>query len=310
MQDASTQPLVIWRLMDGKPGHENQTLGLVRALERLAVERGMAAPRCLDMPLGDFRYTLWDWLFKRFRPGFLQPRPDFIIGAGHRTHWPMLCARRSFGGKAIALMSPTLPRVFFDLVVAPAHDGLTGRNVLVTQGVLNAMQPAKVKRPGYTLVLVGGVSKHFMWDDAQVLAQLEMLMARHPQVRITDSRRTPPALRAELAKRWPVTYQPWEQCPTGWLASELAIAENAWVTEDSVSMIYEALTAGCAVGLVGLQHPEGKAGRLVRGIEALAVNDWVRRLPEPLGSLSLEHGPLNEANRVAASILLSVESCI
>ena len=310
MRDASPQPLVIWRLMDGKPGHENQTLGLIKALERLATARGMAAPRSIDMPLGGYSYTLWDWLFKRFRPGFLQPRPDFIIGAGHRTHWPMLCARRSFGGKAIALMSPTLPCAFFDLVVAPAHDGLTGRNVMVTQGVLNAMQPAPVKRPGYTVVLVGGVSKHFLWDAAQVLAQLDEIMVRHPQVRLTDSRRTPPALRAELAKRWPVIYQPWEKCPTGWLASELAIAENAWVTEDSVSMIYEALTAGCAVGLVSLRRPEGKAGRLVRGIEALEQGGWIRRLPEPLSSLNLEHGLLNEADRVAASILLSVESCI
>lgn len=309
MRDAKTQPLVIWRLMDGKPGHENQTLGLVKALERLAAERGMPAPICIDMPLGDYACTLWDWLFKRFRPGFLKPRPDFIIGAGHHTHWPMLCARRSVGGKAVALMSPTLPSVFFDLVVAPAHDGLTAHNVIVTQGVLNAMQPALIKRPGYTLVMIGGVSKHFLWDDAHVLAQLEDIMQRHPQVRITDSRRTPPALRAELANRWSVEYQPWEQCSAGWLANELAVAENAWVTEDSVSMIYEALTAGCAVGLVGLKRAEGKVGRLVRGIEELVQGGWVRRLPEPLSSLSLEHGLLNEADRVAASILLSVESC-
>lgn len=303
MPELNAPPLVIWRLMDGKPGHENQTLGLVRALERLAVERGMAAPRCLDMPLGDFRYTLWNWLFKRFRPGFLKPRPDFIIGAGHRTHWPMLCARRSFGGKAIALMSPTLPSIFFDLVVAPAHDGLTGRNVMLTQGVLNAMQPATVKRPGYTLVLVGGVSKHFRWDDAQVLAQLDTLMARHPQVRITDSRRTPPALRAELAKRWPVTYQPWEKCPPGWLASELAIAENAWVTEDSVSMIYEALTAGCAVGLVALQRPMGSVGRLTKGIQTLRTLGYVGSLQ---GSTTLPRPPLlAESRRVAEALWVS-----
>lgn len=304
MRDATTQPLVIWRLMDGKPGHENQTLGLVRAMERLAAERGLPAPLCIDMPLGNYAYSLWDWLFKRFRPGFLKPRPDFIIGAGHRTHWPMLCARRSFGGQAVALMSPTLPCLFFDWVVAPAHDGLTGRNVIVTQGVLNAMQPAEVKRPGYTVVMVGGVSKHFLWDDAHVLAQLEEVMCRHPQVRITDSRRTPPALRAELAKRWPVEYQPWEQCPPGWLASELALAENAWVTEDSVSMIYEALTAGCAVGLLGLKRPEGKPGRVVKGITALEKQGLTVRCPQALSQTYLPS--LSEAFKVAKLILAAL----
>jgi mitochondrial fission protein ELM1 len=300
MRDATTQPLVIWRLMDGKPGHENQTLGLIKALERLAAERGMPEPVCIDMPLGDYAYTLWDWLFKRFRPGFLKPHPDFIIGAGHRTHWPMLCARRSVGGKAIALMSPTLPCVFFDWVVAPAHDGLTGRNVIVTQGVLNAMQPASVKRPGYTVVMIGGVSKHFLWDDAQVLAQLEDIMRRHPQVRITDSRRTPPALRAELAKRWSVEYQPWEKCPAGWLANELAVAENAWVTEDSVSMIYEALTAGCVVGLVGLAPASSRPGRLARGIVQLRDSKQVGQFNH---ASVCQAANLNEASRVATLLL-------
>ena len=73
MQDASTQPLVVWRLMDGKPGHESQTLGLVNALKRLATEQGLAEPRCIDMPLGDYAYPLWDWLFKRFAPVSYSP---------------------------------------------------------------------------------------------------------------------------------------------------------------------------------------------------------------------------------------------
>lgn len=302
MRDAATQPLVIWRLMDGKPGHESQTLGLVNAMERLCIERGLPSPQCLDMPLGDFRYTVWDWLFKRFRPGFLKPRPDLIIGAGHRTHWPMLCARRSFGGKAIALMSPTLPALCFDRVIAPAHDGLVGRNVIVTQGVLNAMQPADVKRPGYTLVLVGGLSKHFDWNDAQVLVQLEAVMARHPQVRITDSRRTPPALRAELAARWPVEYQPWEQCPRGWLTHELGVAENAWVTEDSVSMIYESLTAGCSVGLIALSSASSRPGRLARGIERLVAEQRARYLSD-VPATGVMHVRLDEAARVAGLVL-------
>lgn len=77
-------------------------------------------------------------------------------------------------------LSDNKPAHFFDWAVAPAHDGLTGRNVIVTQGVLNAMQPTSVKRPGYTVVVVGGVSKHYLWSDAQVLVQLDEIMRRHP----------------------------------------------------------------------------------------------------------------------------------
>ena len=54
------------------------------------------------------------------------------------------------------------------------------RIFIVTQGVLNAMQPTSVKRSGYTVVVVGGVSKHYLWSDAQVLVQLDEIMRRHP----------------------------------------------------------------------------------------------------------------------------------
>lgn len=292
-------PLVIWRLLDGKPGHESQTLGLTQALSRRCGQLGRPAPRVIDLPLAGRRLTLLDWLFRRFRPGFLQPRPDLILGAGHRTHWALLCARHAFGGRTVALMTPSLPRSWFDVVVSPRHDEVAGGNVIETVGVLNPMQPG-IKRPGYTLVLVGGISKHFHWRNDDILSQIEAIMARHPQVCLTDSRRTPPELRAMLAERWPVVYQPWDACPPGWLANELAIADNAWVSEDSVSMIYEALTAGCETGLISLDA--ANEGRLARGIQQLEAEGRVRRLNTPW-RMAGDQPPLQEAARVAACLL-------
>ena len=288
--EAVRRSLVIWRLLDGKPGHENQTLGLLRALERLAAERGQAVPQCIKLFVADQNFSLWSFVLRRFHLGKNLPVPDFIIGAGHRTHWPMLCARRAFGGKAIALMSPSLPCAFFDLVVAPAHDGLTGRNVIVTQGVLNVMQPGE-KAPGKTLVMVGGESKHFAWSNEQVLLQLKELATRYP------------ALASFFADR----YMPWEKCPTGWLANELAGAENAWVTEDSVSMIYEALSAGCRIGLLGLSEAKG---RLAQGIvslrEAKRVVRWLPSTAMP--ELLLTTQALAESDRVAHALLGAVRA--
>ena len=301
-----THALVVWRLLDGKPGHESQTRGLAAALARRCETQGLPPPRVLDLPVAHLRLSLLDWLFRHFPPGFLQPRPDLLIGAGHRTHWPLLCARRAFGGRAVALMTPSLPKRWFDVVVAPRHDEVSGPNVIDTVGVLNPMRPAATKRPGYTMVLVGGESRHFRWHSDDVISQIEAILARHPQVCITDSRRTPTALRAELARRWPVIYQPWDQCAPGWLAAELATADNAWVSEDSVSMVYEALTAGCAVGLISL--PAASEGRLARGIAALVRERVVRRLGSlgPGETLEPSRPLLDEARRVADLLLPDV----
>lgn len=298
MTEAAQHPVVIWRLMDGKPGHESQSLGLVRALERLH------PVHCEDIPVAGLALGPLAWVSRRFPAGAFRPRPDLLIGAGHATHWPLLCARRAWGGATLALMKPSMPRHWFDWVVAPAHDQVDGDNVIVTQGVLNAMQPGR-KRPGHALVLVGGESKHFPWDNNRVMVQVEAILARMPQARVTDSRRTPGPLRQELASRFAARYQPWESCPPGWLAAELAEAEAAWVSEDSVSMIYESLTAGCAVGLIGLARPDQPAGRLVRGIQTLERAGQVIRFDDWYAGQDRLHAPepaLREADRVAGLI--------
>ena len=88
----------------------------------------------------------------------------------------------------------------------------------------------------------------------------------------------------------------------GWLSERLASAAQAWVTEDSVSMVYEALTANAATGVLSV--PAKRESRIARGIAALSRDglvtrfaDWQRghRLAPPAV-------PFNEAARVAAWI--------
>lgn len=299
---ASAAPCVIWRLLDGKPGHESQSLGLLRAFEALLHERPV---HCFDIPVRHTPVSFFDWLLKRYAPGRNLPRPDYLIAAGHATHVSLLCARRAYGGQSLLLMKPSLPARCFDWVIAPAHDDARGANVIVTKGVLNAMRPG-VKRDGSAIMLIGGESKHFVWSNSHVLAQVDAINTAYPNALITDSRRTPLALRELLASRFGERYLPWETCPPGWLATQLAETAVAWVSEDSVSMIYEALSAGCALGLIGLALPKHGAGRLVRGIQCLEkvvrFDDWQAGRT----TLLAPQTALQEATRVAALILDSV----
>jgi mitochondrial fission protein ELM1 len=302
MSDSHLKPLIIWRLLDGKPGHESQTLGLARAMQCLADEHGQSVD-IVDVPVAQFRFSVWRFLLKRCLVGQGLPSPDFILGAGHRTHWPMFCARRTFGGKAIALMSPSLPLSWFDSVVIPEHDNRVGRNVIVTRGVLNAMQPGE-KQIGKTLVLVGGEGKHFAWDDAAVYQAVAQLAQTNDELIITDSRRTPKALRLHLQAEFATRYQPWESCPNSWLHAQLTSAETAWVTEDSVSMIYESLSAGCRVGLIALSGGQGRLAQGIANIEAdgLVVR-WSLEEGQALPALPARVVVLNEAGRVAKQLL-------
>lgn len=269
------------------------------------------------------------WLRGRFEPAAALPDPDLIIGAGHHTHLSMLAARRARGGRVVVLMKPSLPMRCFDLCIVPGHDRPGPReNVLVTQGALTRQYPACEKDASLGLVLIGGPSRHFNWTDRQVVEQIASLIEHDParQWTVATSGRTPAGfiatLReglAPLLRRYsspPFFKEGRRQMPDGglrivewhesddeWLPAQLASTPVVWVTEDSVSMLYEALGAGAAVGLIALSRHG--SNRISRGVDALisagqvtAYRDWRAGRPLPASAANL-----NEALRCAREIV-------
>ncbi|MCM8593931.1 mitochondrial fission ELM1 family protein [Accumulibacter sp.] len=281
-------PCVIWRVVDGKRGHERQTEGLIRALARLlpVIVREVHA-----LPRGR---ALWSLVTGRW-PSCAEgaQAPDLIVGAGHRTHLTMLAAQRARGGRTIVLMNPSLPRSCFDLCIVPRHDDvLEAANVLLTVGALNAVEPSRELDLKIGLILLGGRSAHYRWDDAAVAGQVRSLCRAAAQVtwRATTSPRTPEATVALLRglEIGNLQLTAFDEAPLDWLTNQLREAGQVWVSPDSVSMLYEALTSGAAVGVLDLQ-PTGN-GRVVRGVNDLLRDgkvtgyaDWLagRRLQRP-----------------------------
>ncbi len=289
-------------MTDGKPGHQHQVKGLIEALGRLT-------PLTVHAITIDSQTAgLFNHLFSRFPPGDGLPDPDLIIGAGHMTHLGLLAARKVRGGHAVVLMQPTtLPIDWFDLCIIPEHDGLpAGDNIIVTKGVLNDIQPSTNQQTDRGLILIGGPSAHHRWDETGILEQIKQVAKSDPKVqwRITDSRRTPErTAKALTTLRYEnITHIPATETSPNWLREELAVAARVWVTEDSVSMVYEGLTSGAAVGL--LRVPRRRHSRVTRGIEALVnagqVTPFARWATGQ--ALSRPSEPLCEADRCARLI--------
>jgi mitochondrial fission protein ELM1 len=294
--------LTIWRLTDGKPGHEKQSLGLARALQRLT------GAVCHDLAVHPRRGAWLAWLLGRFPEGDGLPAPDLILAAGHATHVPALAARRVRGGRIVVLMRPSLPIALFDLCLIPQHDRPPSKaNVIATRGVLNAVNPSGQNDPSRGLILIGGPSDHYDWDDRAVASQVMDIVRATPAIawQLTTSRRTPGSFLATLPSRLPANLSvlPHTATPPGWLEQALCASGLAWVSEDSVSMLYEALTAGCAVGL--LQLSGRGASRVAQGIQALIVEHWVTPYAVWRQSATLARPPgrFHEAERCARLIL-------
>lgn len=296
---ALTKSPTIWLLGDGKPGHENQSLGLTDAIARrtpcevhrisLAGERGIL-----------------NRIKAANRASVGLPAPDLIIGAGHATHFVLLWLARKHGARSIVLMKPSLPMGWFDLCIVPAHDFKMPpqrENVIVTQGALNRVEPpGNADRAGH-MILIGGPSGTHGWDGKTLLHALAGIAAGD-KWQLTDSRRTPDGFIREIEKRLPgIKIFPHQDTRPEWLPGKLARAGEVWVTEDSVSMVYEALSSGARVGLLPVPRAQ-QDSRVVRGLEALISKGFLTPFAEweKTKDLKLPPSILREADRCADEV--------
>lgn len=258
--------LNIWRFTDGKPGHDSQSIGLCEAIERLKPSKRF------DIQIEPAFKSFKHFLFKTFPKNSLLPNPNLIIGAGHSTHLPMLAARQTYGGKIVLLMKPSLPLSFFDMCMIPEHDQApVKKNVINTVGALNPVQFNKNKTASMGLILIGGPSKHFYWDSAAILKQIKHIVANDTKINwiVADSPRTPKDTLTKLQ-----TYElknsqlaHYAETDTTKLRRFIYDAGSIWVTKDSISMIYEALSSGAKVGLIELQSR--RISRVEKGVDTL-----------------------------------------
>lgn len=296
---------VIWLLTDNKPGHRNQLKGLGN---RLRVKAG--ASLCW-VNTNEVPVPLWRSLLAL--PPTLDaalPHPDLIIAAGTGTHRLLLSLRRLKNTKTLVIMKPIFPLAWVDGAIIPAHDGIKGsRDVLMTEGVINTVTPlAKVSEKPEALILLGGPSPHFDWDDDVVFGQVTHLIGDYPQWRwtISGSRRTPAALRErlnELAGPHITVADP-DTTHEDWLSQQVGASRAIWVTPDSMSMVCEAATSGVPTGL--FQLPEHSGSRVANGVLRLVKTGYVARWVDHatvMGGKTGEETPLWEADRAARWVI-------
>ncbi len=297
-----TTLLHIWRFTDGKPGHQNQSLGLVQALQKQI--------KC-DIHKWEIPSTFLErWKWRRNWNVEVQglAKPQLIIGAGHRTHLMVLRAQRQCGGKSVVLMRPSLPLSWFDLCVIPEHDRVKMRpNVVPVRGVLNTICKSGQQAINQGLILIGGPCRHVNWSDELVVEQIDRILKSSPSMQwiLTTSRRTPVSFLKHLADKCHaanLTVTPVSETQSGWVAEKLACSKQVWATSDSVSMLYESITSGASTGVLNV--PWTTTGKLRNGLDELiqtkmvtTFSDWNSKQPLPPPSVSLA-----EAERVAGWI--------
>ena len=298
-----TRAIHIWRLSDGRAGHDNQSLGLIDALSRLQ------RVEALTVKLNG------GWHGARQVLGQRPPRPALIIGAGHATHGALIVGAWRHCARSIVLMNPSLPCALFDLCIIPEHDGVRPRpKVMQSLGALNRIQVSTQRDAALAVILLGGPSRHCLWEQDAVLKQILKLVGARPSLQwlIASSPRTPAQTMHALSSLQSVQLVRFEDTSADWLPNKLAQASLIWVTEDSMSMAYEALSSGAPTGLLHVsaqddlgQGKERPTNRFAAAIQALRRSGRIIPTQQWLAGQerALNTQPLREADRCAQQIL-------
>ena len=308
------KPLFIIAFLDGRPGHEKQTRGVLNALSNLTpidVQYRTILPPSFESNLKSWCSYIGSYIIRRKRKQ--NHHVDIIIGTGSYTHIPMLLLKKDCGGKVVTCMSPDFLLIDkMDLCFVPGHDRVKSYdNVFFTSGPPSTAVFTNRHDKDRGLILVGGIDrKSHHWDSAATISRIGSILEKTTLKNwtISSSPRTPEdmiLLLQELAEQHShVDFIRSEETPEGWIEDAYAQNHFVWVTADSISMIYEALTAGCEVGILPVQWK--KRNRKFRRAEKnLLENRLVRSYEKWLAGEERVTGTLHldEATRCAEEIL-------
>lgn len=274
-----------WVVTDGKPGMQNQCLGLAEALGydpvikhvKLRAPWKQLSPHILRV--GNRFANTSD------SDPIAAPWPDLLIATGrHSVASSLAVAAASPKTFRVQIQDPAIDPKRFDLVVVPRHDRLRGGNVLPTKGALHRVTPERLAADAEkwrlrldhlphprVAVMIGGsngvyeMTQGVMTDLATRLAT--WARSHGAGLMVTPSRRT--GAENEKILRETLRDLPcfiWDGQGDNPYFAFLGFADVIVVTADSVSMVSEACSTGKPVYVVGLEGGSRKFDAFHQGL--------------------------------------------
>lgn len=275
-------PPSCWILSEAYAGLQSQGLGLAEAAGLNPEIREIAA----RAPWKFVSAKFWPRPLSALPAGQLAPPwPGIVIACGG-TGAVLGAAIAGEPGAApkteiVAVQHPRMDPRRFRLVVVNRHDRLTGPNVLVARTALHRVTDerlaaariawadrfAHLPRP-LVSVLVGGSNGRFRLDvkvASGLVAQLAAMMrADRVGLVVTPSRRTDPAVTRLFADTLaPMGAWVWSGTGENPYFGMLALSDMIVATEDSVSMVSEAMATTAPVMLARLPGRSRRIGMFI-----------------------------------------------
>lgn len=288
-------------LSDRRMGHLNQCIAFAKIIGAEYTIMEVRYPNRMYKALSYLFDRIHLWTDSIFECTYPSDEFDCVVAAGSTSIYPLKVLSKKFGIKSVSMMLPRGYRYDIDVIFAQTHDTPPkAKNIIEIPANFSFVIPKGICRmsPPSIGIVIGGDNKVFHVSKELLKKQLETIFENFQgyHFAITTSPRTSSEIET-LLDNYPFHYKViYSQNPINPIPDFLDQCEYVFITQDSTSMISEAVSYGKGyIEVLPLKsEKENKFSRLVKSLE----ND---------GYVHLYDGNVGTANRKIDFYALSRE---
>ncbi len=243
---------------------------------------------------------------------------NIVISCGRKSVIPSIFLKRKYKNQImnIHIQDPKVSLDNFDLIIAPEHDSLDGKNVLKSKGAIHYLRndelkenenylKSRINREKTLALIVGGPNKYYDYNNNSInelfLSMKKIIDLNNFQLIFIPSMRTPQNVIDKANEFFDKNQIIITDVDKKAYLSSLKLADHIVVTCDSTSMISEAAMTGKPIHVA--QMPAMKKNyRFRKFFELFRSLNIIRDLPKDLILASWNYEKLNESVRISRYI--------
>ena len=295
-------------LTEGMHGMISQVEGLAKALdldfihEKIELNKfwRMIPPKITPVQ----KFTFKNKIEKKF---------NIVISCGRKSIIPSIYLKKKFKNKImnIHIQDPKVSLNNFDIIVAPHHDGLIGKNVVTTKGAIHYLKGEElIENKNYLMprvsgekivsFIIGGPNKYYDYNEKfieKIFTKIKNNFIKNGyQLIIIPSMRTPNRIIDKAKSFFDNKQIIIDDINKKAYLSSLSLASHIIVTCDSTSMISEAAMTGKPI-YIAQMPPIKKNERFQNFFNLFESLNITRNLENSIDKWKYEK--LDETNRIA-----------
>ena len=241
---------------------------------------------------------------------------NIVISCGRKSVIPSIYLKQKYKNKImnIHIQDPKVSLDNFDLIVAPEHDDLEGKNVLKSKGAIHYLRnneleenrdylKSKVNKEKLVTLVVGGPNKYYDYNEVIVeeifLKIKNNFISKGYQLIFIPSMRTPQRIIDKAKKFFDENQIIVDNVDKRAYLSSLKLADHIVVTCDSTSMISEAAITGKPIYIAQMRAIK-KNYRFKKFFELFKSLNIIRDLENSIDEWSYKK--LNETDKISSYI--------